>query len=264
MTILDLRQEARTQMPCLDVPEPLRHVATLTWRARMVQEHGSSHVFIALASQFERCGLPGVTALRTFADEERAHGVLCGAVVEALGGDARAPASPDAPFPVHADATPLEGALRNLLSVSCLSETVAVALIGAERLEMPPGELRTLLTRIYADECGHARFGWHMLPRLLASGRRARDASLCDRLGEYLTVAFAALEAHELAHLPRSVSPSGGAALGLCSGVAARTLFYSTVEQVILPGLESYGLAARDAWRRRGDAGLLEDGGWDA
>ena len=48
-----------------------------------------------------------------------------------------------------------------MLSICCLSETVAVSLIGAERIEMPDGELRELLTKIYADEVrpDHCRAG---------------------------------------------------------------------------------------------------------
>ena len=39
---------------------------------------------------------------------------------------------------------------------------VAVALIGAERMEMPDGELRDLLTGIWSDEVGH----WKLAGRL--------------------------------------------------------------------------------------------------
>jgi serine protease len=42
-----------------------------------------------------------------------------------------------------------------------------------------------------------------------------------------------------------------GAALGLCSGSEARVLFYATVAEVIIPGLERAGLAAQAAWDRR-------------
>ena len=45
--------------------------------------------------------------------------------------------------------------------------------------------------------------------------------------------------------------PEGGEALGLCSGSDARTLFYGTVERVIVPGLEALGLTARAAWEAR-------------
>lgn len=250
MPILDLREPARTKMPHVVVSDSLRAPAIGTWTGRMINEHGSARVFEALATQLEAAGAPEdrVQRCREFAEEERGHGVLCGAVVEALGGQARAEIQAPDTYPLHADAAPLEAALRNLLSICCLSETVAVALIGAERLEMPEGELKELLTRIYAEECGHCNFGWKLLPELLAQG----DDTLPERLGEYLVYAFEHLERHELAHLPLAAQwPPEGAALGLCSGADARVLFYATVEQVIIPGLEGQGLPAKQAWERR-------------
>jgi hypothetical protein len=149
---------------------------------------------------------------------------------------------------MHADVPPVEGVLRNVLSVSCMSETVAVSLIGAERLTMPEGDLRALLTRIWADEIGHARFGWLLVAELLP----ALGAETRARLNAYLAVAFAHLERHELAHIPVGVRPPPeGAALGLCSGADARALFYATVEDVIVPRLEAFGLAASQAWNER-------------
>jgi len=82
------------------------------------------------------------------------------------------------------------------------------------------------------------------LPELLAQG----DLELRQRLGDYLAVAFDHLVAHELAHLPMSSEPPPeGARLGLCSGRAARALFFDTVEQVIVPALEAQGLPAAAA-----------------
>ena len=254
MNTLDLREYSRQHMPNIEVDEHLRQAAIHTWKARMVNEHGSAQVFEGLYQQFSRLGVEPkeLQNLLDFAAEERRHGVLCGAVVEALGGQAIAPSLPVVPFPEHPDATPIEAALRNLISISCLSETVAVALIGAERLEMPDGELKDLLTKIYADECGHANFGWRLVSNLLAQ----QSAELKARLGEYLIVAFAHLEQHELRHLPvESNPPPEGAKIGLCSGADARKLFYATVEQIIIPGLEKSGLLAQQAWNRRQEAG---------
>ena len=256
MEMLDLREHSRKHMPQIEAADHLRQSAIGTWRARMVNEHGSARVFEGLAAQLEQVGISDedLARLRSFADEERRHGVLCGAVVEALGGEAVAPALAVIPYPMHEEVDPLEAALRNLLSISCLSETIAVSLIGAERLEMPEGELKELLTRIYAEECGHSNFGWRLLETLLGMG----DDDLRRRLGEYLVVAFAHLEQHELRHLPLNAEvPPGGAALGLCSGTDARALFYATVERIIVPGLESRGLPARQAWNRRAEAGQV-------
>ncbi|MCB9743772.1 MAG: ferritin-like domain-containing protein [Alphaproteobacteria bacterium] len=251
MPTLDLREAARARRPAVQVSEALRPAAIGTWRGRMINEHGSARVFEALAVQLSAAGADpaDVARCRSFADEERLHGVLCGAVVEALGGEARAEVPEPERYPDHAEVSPLEAALRNLLSISCLSETVAVALIGAERLEMPEGELKSLLTSIYADECGHSNFGWRLMRDLLPE-----DAALKERLGAYLAVAFAHLERHELAHLPAEVRwPPEAAALGLCDGAPARALFYAAVTEVIVPKLESLGLPAAAAWAKRGE-----------
>ncbi|MEZ4468789.1 MAG: hypothetical protein R3F43_31265 [bacterium] len=98
---------------------------------------------------------------------------------------------------------------RNLLSVCCLSETVAVALIGAERLEMPEGPLRDILTRILADEVGHARLGW----RWLADHQQRLDAERRERPGPLPGRRVRApAKAHELARPGPAVEvdrPSG-------------------------------------------------------
>jgi hypothetical protein len=247
---LDLREAARQHRPELPALPELRAAAIATWRGRMINEYQSSYVFAALAEQARALSLDAATvdALREFEAEERRHGVLCGAVVEGLGGEARAPVSEPRAVPRHESVPAREGFLRNVLSVSCLSETVAVALIGAERMEMPEGALRDLLTRIWADEVGHARFGWRLLGELAGTLSVAERA----RLSLYLRVALRHLELHELAHLPiTSQPPPEGVALGLCSGADARVLFYQTVEHAILPQLENLGLSARAAWQAR-------------
>jgi hypothetical protein len=252
MVVLDLRDAAKGIRPEVPRLPHLREAAIGTWRGRMINEHSSARVFDGLAAQLAAAGVaPAVVdEVRGFAAEERRHGVLCGSVVEALGGEAYAELPDGEAYPAHADAeTPLEAALRNMLSICCLSETVAVSLIGAERLEMPAGELRDLLTGIYADEVGHSRFGWRMLGQLAET----LDAATKERLADYLEVAFASLEEHELAHLPEaSRPPPEGAELGLCSGADARRLFFDTVEDVIVPGLERHGIPAGRAWANRG------------
>jgi hypothetical protein len=248
--LLDLRDDARRAAPSVPLVPELAASARATWHARMVNEFSSNVVFEDLARQMERAGFDAEArrACVTFAAEERRHGVLCGAVVEALGGEARAMLPDPKPVPWHHDVPAREGVLRNLVSVCCMSETVAVALIGAERIEMPEGELRRLLTSIWADEVGHARFGW----RLLHDTAPSLDADARARLGAYMAVAFAHLETHELAHLPLECAPPPeGASLGLCSGADARVLFYETVRDVIVPGLEAVGLPGRAAWLAR-------------
>lgn len=248
MHVLDLRDAAAGRLPPLAVPDALAPAVAATWRGRMVNEHGSARVFAALAEQFAAIGATAEAAeCRRFADEERDHGAACGAVASAAGGEARAEVERGRAMPDHADTTPRTAVLRNVIAVCCLAETVAVALIGAERLEMPEGPLRDLLTRIWADEIGHSRFGWTYLatawPALTDDERAAVDA--------YLPLALGHLEAHELAHIPANRWPPEGAAYGLCDGADARDLFYGCVTDVIVPQLEAHGLGAALAWRDR-------------
>ena len=233
---LDLRASARAERVAIDAPAHLRAAAIETWRARMINEHASSRVFGALACQLDRCGFEeDANEARTFADEERRHGVLCGAVVESLGGDARGALFEAPEFPLHTDVPPRAALLRNVISICCMSETVAVALIGAERLEMPEkSPLRALLTRIWADEIGHARFGW----RLLERHARSLVCAERDAIRAYLPIAFDHLVAHEHAHIPAHGAPVGGEALGLCSGIDARALLDETIDEVIAPRIQ--------------------------
>jgi hypothetical protein len=239
MEVLDLSQEGRALAPALGAFSPaLVRTAIETWRGRMVNEHSSAHVFEQLSLQLEQARFPNaaVAACRQFAREERKHGVLCAAVVCALGGEAQARLDAAALYPAHRDARGRAAALRNLIHVCCMSETVAVSLIGAERLQMPDGPLRELLTEIYADEVGHARFGWRLLEQVAPE----LDPFERQAIERYLPVAFAHLEHHELAHLPNVDAPPSGEQLGLCSGLEARQLFYDTVDSVIRPGLRRW------------------------
>jgi len=236
MNAVDLRDLSRAQAPTLDAPPHLRGAARATWHARMINEYASSRVFVALAQQLTLCGYEeDADEVREFAAEERKHGVLCGAVVEALGGEAKGELFEEIEFPLHRDAPPRAALARNVISICCMSETVAVALIGAERLEMPDGDLREILTGIWADEIGHARFGWRLLEKLVPTLSEDERAAV----RAYLPTAFAHLEAHELAHLPSRGAPAGGESLGLCSGLDARVLLRETIDEVIAPRIQT-------------------------
>ena len=240
---LDLRPHARGRLVSVPHAGDLTPSVIATWRGRMINEYQSSHVFEGLADQLGR----EADEVRTFAAEEREHGALCGAVVEAFGGEARADVATPRAIPRHGDTTPRAAIVRNVISICCVAETIAVALIGAERMEMPEGPLRELLSRIWADEIGHARFGWRYLARELPTLHRDELAAVA----RYLPIVFAAVEAHELAHIPTATWPAAAAAYGLCDGNDARTLVYETFTEVIIPQLEAHGLPATRAWNER-------------
>ncbi len=251
---LDLDDAARRHRLDLSdaaaLPERERQVAVASWLGRMVNETRSARVFAALQQQGREAGIDTATLaeLARFEAEELRHGELCAAAAVALGGTAVQVVERGPDVPDHGLDDALEGLVRNVLSVSCLSETVAVALIQAERLESGPRALQRLLREILADEVGHARAGWKLLDALaprLGPERR-------DRLSAWLALAFGHLEAHELRELAPGPAPSALAeAYGVCDGDRARQLFLTTVHSVIIPGLERRGLHAGWAWQHR-------------
>jgi hypothetical protein len=216
-----------------------RTLAVETWRGRMLNEHASSRIFAGLLPQLMAADIDAdrqVEIAEMIMDEQR-HARQCAAVVEALGAKPAGELHDLTPIPSHSEVGPLEALLRNVLSICCLSETVAVALINAERLQLGETVLGDVLKTILADEVSHARFGWSLLENIEI------DAALKTRLSIYLSTALAHLEEHELAHLSPAPAPSeAAAAAGVCDGSLARQIFHDTVNQVILPRLKQHGL----------------------
>lgn len=225
------------------------------WALRMINEHRSAAVFSRLLPQLMACGAPleyATSAMRMAADELH-HGALCAQMTRALGGELRLPESIDTvALPEHPDATPLERCLRNVLFIGCLAETVAVAFTTEEREQTTEPVAKRTITQISADEILHARFGWSFVKEAAPE----LDADAKARTSAWLRVAFAYLEREEMNEVPDVTPPSAellaqALSVGVCDNRATRELFYETVDDVILPGLEAAGLAAHDAWARR-------------
>jgi len=220
-----------------------------SWRGRMVMEYSSARVFGDLVGQAMRAGIsPRVVAdIARMASEEIEHGELCAEVLVNLDADPVASAPellpPAAP---HDDASPKVAFLRNVLSIGCASETVAVALVEGERAIALTPDLERVLTRILKDEIGHARLGWSSLRRAAADLGRAE----LDEVERYLPSLFEHQIRHygPLAALPRTTERARRA--GAPDGRAQHAIFWETLETVIVPGLEGAGLAATRALER--------------
>jgi len=247
-TMLDLRQEVRRLPIVLDgaarLGDDARQAAIAEWTGRMVNEHVSSRVFAGLLPQMMRAGVDAGfqrAAADAVVDELR-HARLCAAVVEALGGEARAPLPDLDEVPRHEDVDVLEALLRNVLAVSCLNETVAVAMLESNRRLVTESTLRRVLTEILADEVGHSRLGWQMLSNLAPR----IDDRMRARLGAYLVPAFVQLfERHYTGvGAPRPVAAE---VLGVEDRRESTSLFIDVVNEVILPRLEAFDLPARQA-----------------
>ena len=230
-------------------------IACNTWRARVVHEHHSAAVFSRLLPQLMEAEAPlefKTTVLRMSMDELR-HASLCAKVVTLLGGDAAVETDLETqPLPAHDDVTRIEAALRNVMFVGCMSETISISLLTEERELTREPVIRRVVDQLASDEVLHAKLGWSYLgttwPTLDDAQRR--------RTNEYLPVAFGHLEAKMLGAMPDvGEVPSALAeeleALGCMLPADGRELLYATIEEIIAPRMRDYGLDAIAAWKTR-------------
>ena len=195
-----------------------------------------------------RAGLPAEETYRVadMVRQELDHARLCAKVLVAIGAEPVADLPELADVPSHEDATsPLEAVLRNVISIGCCSETVAVALVATERELAGPPALRRVLDQILRDEIKHSRFGWRLVSRIAPSLSSRERASL----GEYLVDAFAHQVRFHAPFLEMPCARGPGLALGAPHGRSNWLVFTTTMDDIVVPGLERCGLPAREAWR---------------
>jgi hypothetical protein len=166
--------------------------------------------------------------------------------VTALGGEARATMPRILPnVPRHDAVSPIACVLRNIVSISCCSETVAVSLVATERERAGAPELRGILDQILADEVKHSRLGWKLLgdvlPTLSAEDRAAIDA--------YLPYAFEHQVDFHSPFLDMKEQSDAAVGAGAADGPSNWACFVETLTQVIVPGLDRLGLGASEAWQ---------------
>lgn len=224
-------------------------VARSTWRRRMAHEHQSSAVFSRLHPQLieAEATIAIKVAVLESAIEELEHAVLAGQVAVLLGGEASLDVDlATEPLPEHEGCTPRERALRNAIFASCMSETVSVALLTAEREDTIEPAIRGVADRLLRDEIGHAKLGWLYLaetwPHLDDPEKRRTEL--------YIPPALAHLERRMLEQMPLA-SPEAIRdetwnaelrALGVLPSHEARELFFETKRDVIVPQLRAHGL----------------------
>lgn len=231
--------------------EPVLTKLRTMWRGRLEVEYRSSTIFMQLAPQLVEANAPleATTVMLGMAQDELRHAHGCREVLAALGShDAVEVERTVSPLATHRGVSAEERALRNVIYTTCCSELVACSRFVATLDGTTDPFFRAAITRLLADERLHGQFGFQYLawaqPWLAANG------AVRDSLTTYLKLGFAVLE-QELA--PAHVHPIDAAerAVGLECPVEAKELFYATIEEAVVPGLEAVGIAAEQAWKTR-------------
>ncbi len=224
------------------------------WTVRQVAEEDSVLIYAEVLLMGARAGISRATraVLVGMAQDEARHGEICRGVVAALSSGGTMATRPAAAPALRASARPVEEVfLRQLIFGNCMTETLNVSrLVDMTEIATDPF-MREALRQLLADEVKHAAFGYQVLEEwrpwlaLHPDAVRAIDA--------FLPGAFRQLE-RDLSGVGAPTDGYGpeDAALGSPDPAKLAEVFFHTVEEAIVPGLDRFGFAASAAWAARG------------
>lgn len=218
----------------------LRARAGEAWALRCRVEHEAARRFDRLAEEIPRFDpeSPIPPLLRSAAGDERRHAALCselaaayGRVATDSGSDARVAPSD---LPVR------DAVLYEMVAACCITETESVATVTTLLSAHLEPAVEKALRQIARDEVVHGRMGWAHL---------AREAS--QRPVGFLSRWIPVMLDGSVDDALFSAENRDDSEVLLSSGVFAaaqkRKVFVRTLEEVVLPGLERFGIDVEPA-----------------
>ena len=174
------------------------------------------------------------------ADEVRHAGLWFGVAARFAGAPVPWQSAGAARLPTHPGAEPWLVPALHVVGLCCINETIAsVRLRGCLEHTTDP-EVRATLREILSDEIDHARLGWAFLASKSVDERtRAALATWLPRLlGANIDALFQDVEGK---------LDEGFFDQGIPSAARTRAIVASALEDVVLPGFASVGIATRPA-----------------
>ena len=209
------------------------------WGNRLIAELESAQRFATLAPQLRELGASEtITAMVVqAATDELRHAELCKDLIRHFGG---VPAS-EQKTRVRRIAPPgvegREAVLYELVALSCVTETLSTALLGELVGRARDPLCRRVMHSFLRDEVNHSRLGWAFLAEEYARGMR-------DCVGEHLSKLLDATLGGSFfspaaAEDPRLTELAGLGSLELSE---RQRIVRETLDQVVFPGLERFGI----------------------
>ena len=209
------------------------------FRARVEREAARRFERLGAAISAFDPGSPVPALLERAAEDERRHAALCAELCVAYGQpvDDGAADEPIAP----ASLGPRAAVLYEMVAACCLTETESVATLATLLSEEAEPRVREVLHEIARDEVVHSRMGWAHLAREAA----AHDVSF---LSAWIPSMLSGTVDEGL-FTRGEPEPDAEALLrhGVLPRSRKREIFVRTLEEVVLPGLESFGVGAGPA-----------------
>lgn len=223
----------------------LRELVGEAWAFRAYVERDAALRFTRLAqaiSAFDRDSPTIPLMLRAAADERR-HAVLCSELAAAYGRE------PEPELRAATDIAPQqlgarESVLYEVVAACCITETESVATLTTLLAGRSEPRVREVLHEIARDEVSHGKMGWAHL---------AREALVSDVsfLGAYIPSMLTGTVDERLFTDARPDEDSEELLrYGVLPHSQKRETFVGTLREVVLPGLERFGIdsAPAHAW----------------
>lgn len=221
-----------------ELSEPVRRLVAEAWTFRRQVELDAALRFARLAEQLGQLGAPEpmVALAQRAAEDEQRHVGLCEELAREYG-QAVLPEAPTVVTEVAPQRLPLrERVLYELVAACCITETESTAVLTTLLVPDSHPRVRSVLRDILRDEVAHSRLGWAHLAREHADGAVAF-------LGRYIP---AMLEGGTSPRLFAPGTPEEESPALLRHGVLPHTrkreVFVRALEEVVLPGLERFGV----------------------
>jgi hypothetical protein len=227
------------------VSRELRPIVAATFADRVLGEREARARFTRLAIELEATGAERVVVqlAQRAADDEQRHALDFAAWAGELGHPVDPYVRCDAPRVGRADLPPAECVLIEVVSLCCLAETVATAVLAAALDTTLVPIVKDRLHAILKDEVRHAKLGW---AHLASERARQRGTSIAPALPDLLEAGV------PLARLETSVWPLAPE-LGLLPKDTLFDLLRGVLRDVVFPGFERHDVdtAPARAWAAR-------------
>jgi len=219
-------------------------MARAAWRFRWRVEREAAARFSRLASQLARVGAASSVvdlAARAASDEER-HAVLC-AEQAAKCGERLVPRGPVRLAEITPKGLLLRGrVLYEVVASCCITETESMGVLTTLLGSVRDAEMRRVLRQLAEDEVGHSRLGWAHLASEHAQGTTAFLSPLIPSMLAGNAPADLFSPAPELADEEETLLEHG-----VLPHRLKREVFIRILEDVVFPGLETFGVDAGPA-----------------
>jgi Rubrerythrin len=221
--------------------ESARTLAARVWRYRLGSELEAANRFRILASALGAADASGTIvglALEAAEDELR-HAELCKKLVTHFGGTVSSQPTITSRGVAPAELGPRARLLYEVVALSCVTETLSTALLGELVDRASDSVAKQAMQSILRDEVKHSRVGWAFLAE-----EHARGAGDC--IGEYLPGMLRATFSDDLFEAdPADPGARELAGLGALERGDRRRVVCETLELVVFPGLERFGIGVQ-------------------